>query len=71
MHLQIVKKYNYTEVEIKHGVTRHTVLIDNQFSCDCSSLQIANCKTCHRGKSTDCSSRDFNANAFKGINKNF
>ena len=37
---------NCTEAEIKHGGTRYTVVISNQFFY-CSSLQIANCKTCH------------------------
>ena len=47
MPLQIVKNSNCAEVKIKHGGTRNTVVIGNQISCDCSSLQMANCKTCH------------------------
>ena len=35
------------EVELKHGGTRYTVVIGNQYSCDCSSLQMANRKTRH------------------------
>ena len=28
-----------------HGGIRYTILIGNQFSCDCNSLQMVNCKT--------------------------
>ena len=44
---KLSKNNNYAEVEIKHGGTRYTVLVGNQFSFDCSSLQLANSKTCH------------------------
>ena len=44
---KLSKNNNFSEVEIKHGITRHTFLIGNQFSCDCSSLKIVNRKACH------------------------
>ena len=34
---KLSKNNNCAEVEIKHGGTRYTVVIGNQFSCDCSS----------------------------------
>ena len=44
---KLSKNNNCAEVEIKHGGTWYNVVIGNQFCCDCSSLQMANCKTCH------------------------
>ena len=35
------------EKEVKQGSCRYNVAISNQFSCECSSLQIANRRTCH------------------------
>ena len=45
MHLQIIEKSNCAEVEIKHGSTRYSVVIGNQFSCDHSSMQKPNGNT--------------------------
>ena len=42
---KLSKNNNSAEVEMKHGGTRYTILIGNQFSCDCNSLQMVNCKT--------------------------
>ena len=35
------------EKEVKQGSFRYSITISNQFSCECSSIQTANRRTCH------------------------
>ena len=41
------KSDSNVEEEVKQGTCRYKITISNQFSCECSSLQIANRRTCH------------------------
>ena len=86
MHLQIIEKSNCAEVEIKHGSTRYTVVIGNQFSCDRSWMQKPNGNTSYHivwvllnlmqvGEGNYLIAQVeighcLNANAFKGANRN-
>ena len=40
------KSDSNVEEEVKQGTCRYKITISNQFSCECSSLQIANRRTC-------------------------
>ena len=42
------KSDSKVEAEVKQGSCRYEITISNQFSCECSSLQITNRRTCAR-----------------------